>query len=158
MSEASAKVPLIFADSNVFIQALVVVDSAASIVIRMADAGQFAIVTSASVKGEVERALAGKTQHNAIERDKVFQRWNTIVSTLNLTVHDDPAADAVRACYNTYLPLMRHRNDIPVLAAALDCKPDYILSGNREHFNDAVSKRCGIPIFSCSEFIEFVVG
>jgi len=53
---------------------------------------------------------------------------------------------------------MRHKADIPVLAAALsmDPAPHVILSGNRDHFNEAVAQRCGVQICSCQEFIEFI--
>ncbi len=81
-----------------------------------------------------------------------------MVKETNLFVHQDVAADEVRSVFKTYLPLMRHKNDIPVLAVALRCKPDYILSNNREHFNDAVAEKCGIRILSCAEFIGLVAG
>ena len=51
---------------------------------------------------------------------------------------------------------MRHKNDIPILAAAINCKPHYILSDNREHFNDSVGSKCGIQICNCAEFIEMI--
>jgi len=55
----------------------------------------------------------------------------------------------VKQAYEKYIGVMRHK----VLTAALSMKPapDVILSGNREHFNDAVAGRCGIKIF-----IEFI--
>lgn len=62
--------------------------------------------------------------------------------------------DLVRQTYNSYIALMRHKNDIPILACALTIKPFVVLSGNREHFNDKVAAKSGIPMLSCEEFIE----
>lgn len=64
----------------------------------------------------------------------------------------------VKATYDKYIGVMRHKADIPVLAAALsmDPAPHVILSGNRDHFNEAVAQRCGVQICSCQEFIEFI--
>jgi hypothetical protein len=48
--------------------------------------------------------------------------------------------------------------DSNVLAAALECVPPVhvILSGNTEHFNDAVATRSGVRICSCVQFIEML--
>ncbi|MFA7336383.1 MAG: hypothetical protein WC028_06330 [Candidatus Obscuribacterales bacterium] len=63
-------------------------------------------------------------------------------------------ADLVRQTYNSYIALMRHKNDIPILACALTIKPFVVLSSNREHFNDKVAAKSGIPMLSYEEFIE----
>jgi hypothetical protein len=62
----------------------------------------------------------------------------------------------VKNAYTKYIGVMRHKADIPILAAALECVPPVhvILSGNTEHFNDAVATKCGVPIGSCVQFIE----
>jgi hypothetical protein len=75
-----------------------------------------------------------------------------------LQILPNPNTDKVLTTKDEYLGVMRHKADIPVLAAALTMTPlpHVILSGNREHFNDAVAARCGIKIYSCSEFINLI--
>jgi hypothetical protein len=70
----------------------------------------------------------------------------------------DPSFVLVKEVYEKYIGAMRHKADIPVLAAAIDCNPPpyVILSNNREHFNDLVSVRCGIKILSCAEFLQML--
>jgi len=69
-----------------------------------------------------------------------------------------PAAnqDAVRETYKLYIASMRHANDIPILAVVLEVGPDAVLSGNYEHFNAAVASKSGIPMMTCSAFIELL--
>ena len=80
------------------------------------------------------------------------------MNVIRLSVIKDPEPSTVIATRDKYLGIMRHKADIPVLAAALSMnpKPQAILSGNREHFNDSVAARRGIRIYSCQEFIEFI--
>ena len=60
--------------------------------------------------------------------------------------------------YKKYIGVMRHKADIPILAAALECLPPVhvILSGNTEHFNEAVATRSSVRICSSVEFIEML--
>jgi predicted nucleic acid-binding protein len=148
--------PLIFADSNVFIEALFVEDSPASTVIRLVALDLFELATCKMVITDVENAILNKVRKSPNDLDDILQRWSVIVKQTNLIVHADPAPSEIRATYESFIALMRHKNDIPVLTAALRCNPVYILSGNREHFSDSVAKKCGIAIFNCAEFIELV--
>lgn len=62
------------------------------------------------------------------------------------------------AIRDKYLGIMRHKADIPVLAAALSMNPppSLLLSDKRNHFNDRVANRSGIRICSCQEFLEII--
>ena len=148
--------PVIFADSNVFIETLFVEDSPASTVMRLVSLGLFKLVTCTTIITDVENAILNKVTESPSSLDNIMQRWAVILEQTNLEIHADRPADEVRAIYKTYIAVMRHKNDIPVLAAAIHCKPQYILSGNYEHFNKLVAERCGIAIFTCAEFLEFI--
>lgn len=148
--------PLIFADSNVFVEALFIEDSPAASVLRLVALGLFQLATSQTVISDVENAVLNKCRNSPDDLDDVLKRWSVIVKHTHLMVHVNPLASEIRATYEAYIALMRHKNDIPVLASALACKPDYILSGNREHFNNEVSRKCGIAILDCGEFVEMV--
>jgi hypothetical protein len=102
--------------------------------------------------------IVGKLGKNPDRLDQAITNWKKLKDDIRLIVLEDPDTATVLATRDKYLGVMRHKADIPVLAAALSMKPHphVILSGNREHFNDAVAQRCGIKICSCQEFIEFI--
>jgi hypothetical protein len=107
---------------------------------------------------DAEDAIVAKLQSKPDDLDKAITQWGKLKTDTRLFVLQDPTASVVQATYDKFIGVMRHRADIPVLAAALGMalKPNAILSNNRDHFNDAVAARCGIQIYSCQEFIEFI--
>lgn len=143
----------LFVDSNVLIEALFLPTSAAATIIRLVADGAFAMLTCREAITDVETAILKKLEKAPEEINTVFERWQFICNLTELTIMQDPPDETVRKTFHAYLPLMRHSADITILAAALLCNPDVILSGNRQHFNNAVAKKCGVPIFSCAEFI-----
>jgi hypothetical protein len=82
--------------------------------------------------------------------------WRQLQQEVDLQVVPDATPELVRQTYNSYIALMRHKNDIPILACALTIKPYDVLSGNREHFNDRVAAKSGIPMLSCEELVQIV--
>lgn len=150
--------PLLFADSNVLIEALLIPKSAAYIVAEMVARGVFDLATCRLCVEDTEDAIIAKLKNKPEQLDKTIQNWEKLKADIRLIVLPDPDSAIVLATRDKYLGVMRHKSDIPVLAAALTMKPvpHVILSGNRDHFNDAVGDRCSIKICSCQEFIEFI--
>jgi hypothetical protein len=151
-------IPLLFADSNVLIEALLSSRSAACLVAEMVARGVFDLATCRLCVDDMEEAILAKLQNKPEELHETMASWERLKTDTRLIIISDPEPDAVAAVSNKYLGVMRHRADIPVLAAALamDPQPCVILSGNRGHFNNAVANRCSIKICSCQEFIEFI--
>jgi len=150
------EVRLLFADSNVFVEDLFVADSAASLVMDMVAAGSYRLCTCQTVINDVERAILQKLSKAPELLDQFVLDWQQLQHEVNLQVVPDAAPDLVRQTYHSYIALMRHKNDIPILACALTIKPYIVLSGNREHFNDKVAAESGIPMLSCEEFVQIV--
>ncbi|MGI0133803.1 MAG: hypothetical protein ACREBW_02440 [Candidatus Micrarchaeaceae archaeon] len=150
------EVQLLFADSNVFVEDLFVADSAASLVMDMVAAGSYRLCTCQTVINDVERAILQKLSKTPELLDQFVSDWSELQHEVNLQIVPEAAPDLVRQTYNSYIALMRHKNDIPILACALTIKPYVVLSGNREHFNDKVAAKAGIPMLSCEEFIRVV--
>lgn len=50
--------------------------------------------------------------------------------------------------------LIDHRNDVPVLAAAIKAKPDWLLTDNIRHFNASVAKSTGITLVTPTQFLK----
>ena len=150
--------PFLFADSNVLIEAFLIPQSAAYVVLEMVARGVFNLATPNLCIEDTEDVIMEKLEKNPAELDQVIRSWETLKTDTRLVILPDPNAELVKSIYDQYIGVMRHKADIPVLAAALSMepRPQVILSGNREHFNDAVANRCGIHICSCTEFIEFI--
>ncbi len=49
--------------------------------------------------------------------------------------------------------LIRHTNDIPVLAAAIRAKPNWFITDNIAHFNYDVAKATGLIIVTPKQFL-----
>jgi hypothetical protein len=145
---------LLFVDSNVLIEALFVPASPASLVIKIVATGAFKIATCKPVIRDVENAILKKLSKDPDRLDIVLEEWQNIQSRTKLKIFPAPPANFVEKTYLDFISSMRHSPDIIVLAAAILAKPAAILSGNWEHFNNTVATKCGIPIFSCAEFMQ----
>jgi predicted nucleic acid-binding protein len=150
--------PVLFADSNVLIEALLIPQSAAYIVVEMVARGAFYLATGQICIEDTEDAIVSKLKNKPDELDETIASWEKLKAETRLIVLPDADPAFVKATWDRYLGVMRHKADIPVLAIALSIKPQpqVILSGNRDHFNPKVEERCGIKICSCQEFIEFI--
>lgn len=145
---------LLFADSNVFIEALFSPDCAASLVIKIVSTGAFTLATCTPCVSDVENAILSKLSAQPDRLDLVLEQWHDLQKYTRLIVFPSPPVESVQETYRQYIAIMRHTPDIEVLAAALIATPAAILSRNRDHFNDYVAHRCGIAIYSCGEFLE----
>jgi hypothetical protein len=104
----------------------------------------------------VERTILNKLRTAQEELDRIVSDWHKAQIQTKLEVLPDAPPDLVRKTFTEYIALMRHRNDIPIFACALEARPYVVLSGNREHFNDKVAAKAGIPMLSCEEFLQIV--
>ncbi len=66
-----------------------------------------------------------------------------------------PLAEAGRVSANR--TLIRHLADVPVVLAAIDSQPDWLITRNRDHFTDKVSAKIGIRIASPQEFFNSLI-
>ncbi|HEY9869252.1 MAG TPA: type II toxin-antitoxin system VapC family toxin [Candidatus Obscuribacterales bacterium] len=154
MTEASP--PLIFLDANVLIEALIGLLPAQA-VMDLAAGGSIRLMTCRLVVDAVENDILRRAQEEPAAIDELVESWRQLLDTVPLMVVPDPPRELVESAKQRYLPTMRHLPDIPVLASALEQKADLILSGNREHFNDATAGRAGIQMYSCAEFLRKLV-
>ncbi len=150
--------PVLFVDSNVLIEALLIPESAAFVVAEMAAQGAFDMATCRDCISDTERAILAKLSQHPAEATEVINRWEQLKTALRLKILPESDITIVLATRDKFLGIMRHKADIPVLAAALLMTPApyAILSSNRKHFNNEVSARSGIRIFSCDEFLESI--
>ena len=148
---------LAFVDSNILIEGFFIPLHPAHAVMLLAADRRVDLVTCALVVQDVE----DEVMQRAVQKDEysLVTDWNDLRSAIHLRIVADPPPSLVKDVFQKYLGVMRHQADIPVLASALEIRPDWILSDNTEHFNAAVSQRCGIRISSCVEFLtSFIHG
>ena len=150
--------PVLVADSNVLIEALLIPQSAAYVVAEMVARRVFDLATCQLCIEDTEDAIVDKLRENPANLDQVITSWEKLKADTRLIILAAPDATTANSAAHKYLGLVRHRADIPVLASALTMmpQPHVILSGNRGHFSDALSDRCGVKICSCHEFIELI--
>jgi len=58
----------------------------------------------------------------------------------------------VQRLRSNILPVLRHENDLPVVAAAIAAQPDWVISNNSQHWSPALAKRIGLRIATAHEF------
>jgi len=147
--------PNLFLDSNVFVETVLSYSENAKTIFTLASSGLVNINTCEYVIHEVKNVIQMKIT-NPADQQQTLNDLQLLIQRTRVLIHPNPSSQDVLNTLQLYLPLMRHKADIPVLTAALLVNPktDVILSGNRNHFNDQVAQKCGIPIYSCGEFLS----
>lgn len=148
------KAALAFLDANVLIEAAIVQSPPAVAIMHLAATGVLTLITCQLVIDDVEDEILDRAAINPEEVDNLVDNWHRLLDRTELKIIANPALRVVLETKKKYLASMRHLADIPVLASAIETKADLILSGNRGHFNNKTSQKCGIPIYSCHEFLR----
>ncbi|MBI4491250.1 MAG: hypothetical protein HY690_00445 [Chloroflexi bacterium] len=141
----------VFLDSGVFMQGISASWGAAKAVLILGASGVFSVETSEVVVFEVKAALA--RSGIATGPGSEFAR---LIQELKLVVHPRPSEDAVREGMELYLPVVRHKADIPVVVAAVSASPDWLVSSNTRHFNARVALKTGLRIVSPPQLLRYL--
>lgn len=147
---------LVFVDCNVLIEAFFVPLHPACAIAILAANKQVDLVTCSLVIDDVENVILERASEKDDDYD-LIDAWTKFLVAIRLRKMPDPSADLVKDTFHRYLGVMRHQADIPVLASAIEIQPNLILSDNSEHFNEKVSERCGLAIWTCEEFLSGLV-
>jgi hypothetical protein len=105
----------------------------------------FQMVLLKVVQEEVERLFAARPP--ALD---LYQRWQTWARPETWPA---ASADHLQAA-RQHLPLLRHVNDLPVLAEALAARPAWFLSDNTDHFSPALALATGLRFESGVGFLR----
>lgn len=148
-----APAPKLLLDSNVLTDGLVSRFGQSKAVLAFA-AKTCRLVLPEIIRIEVERNLVklsgrlGDDQTNKLLGD--LKRFLTLTRPIIVPYAGEDRINANRA-------LIRHLPDVPVVLAAIDSKPDWLITRNRSHFTDEVSARIGIRIASPQEFFQALI-
>lgn len=143
-------VPRVFADTNVFIEALVAPWSASRAVFVLARLRIFKLLLSPYVAAEIEEFLLRRLAHDYAAGSDLIDAFQRLLVLLEPERLDKVLATELRR-YRTWI---RHGNDVPVLVTALLAKPDWLITANTEHFNEEVATRTGLRIVTPHEFLH----
>jgi hypothetical protein len=151
--QPDASVPRVFLDANVFIKGIVSNWGAAKAVLILGTLGLIQIETSAVVRREVEHALdsLGVPTGPGSEVEDLLR-------LVRLVVWPIPSAQTVEVSMPRLLPYVRHLADVAVVVAAIQAAPDWLLSENTRHFNQAVAEATGLKIATPRTFLEWLIG
>ena len=142
--------PRIFLDSCVLVEGIVAPWSNARAVLVLCRASMFTLVLCEWVIAEVECAL--KLKNSEVYPDARMLKSDLDLLMKKLKVERVPhcSLEEVREAQRW----IRHKNDAPVIAAAVKAKPHWLISDNTEHFNAEVAKTTGLVIASPLEFLR----
>lgn len=152
MTEKTAKtIPKLLPDSNIITGALLSRWGQHKAIIALCAAKTYRMVLSEWVQREVERNLLKNISIlSEDESARLLDEYEMLIRLTRPIKVPLAAAERITAGRN----LIRHQADVPVVLAAIDSQPDWIITMNRKHFTDKVAKRIGIRIASPQEFFE----
>lgn len=148
------RAPRLLLDSNVLTDGLVSRFGQSKAVLALCAAKTCRLVLPEIDRIEVERNLAklsarlGENQIKKILND--LNRFLELARPITVPLADQKRVDANRG-------LIRRLSDVPVVLAAIDSRPDWIITKNRDHFTDEVFTRIGIRIASPQEFFQALI-
>jgi hypothetical protein len=146
----------LFLDSGVIVDGCVSRWGVAKITLGLATLRErFAVVLAEQVEeevaGAIDRKLADLSPAKAEELLADVAGWYRLV---RLERVPRPSDEAVGLALPHLLPVLRHLNDLPAVVAAIEAKPDWVISTNRAHWNAALAARAGLRIVTPLGFIR----
>lgn len=138
--------PRIFLDTSALIAGLASPAGASNLILSLAEAELVTIVVSEQVLAEAERTLRSKVPGAVAE-------YNRLLAAGALEVVADPREAEVAAA-----AAIIHAKDAPILAAAMACQVDYVVTLDRRHFLDdpQVAQRSGLRIGTPGDFLAWL--
>jgi predicted nucleic acid-binding protein len=158
MSPVTPEAPIgrLFLDTGVIIEGCVQPWGASkAVLILTTQRERVTVVLAEAVKSEVQGAVARKIASlSPSEAHAVEAAVNGWFSRVRLEQWPLPAPEDIQQHRPTLLPVLRHINDLAAVVTAVQAKPDWVISGNRAHWNDALATRTGLRIVSPQELLR----
>ena len=141
--------PEIFFDTSALFSGIISSRGAARVLLILAQMQRIRISISLQVTVEMERALSRKAP-------EAISRYRQILDDAHIQVHPDPDPGEVRAREG----LISHKEDLPILTAAVLCQTDFLVTHNRLHFieDPSVAEKSGLRIGSPGDALAWVRG
>jgi predicted nucleic acid-binding protein len=141
----------LFLDSNVLTGGIVSPWGLDKAALSLCAARVCKLVLAEVVRDEVEENLLLHAERLPIlEAEKLIGHYRRLIKLTFPEMIPYPDEALVRSSRH----LIRHEADVPVLLSAIASKPDWFLTHNTKHFNQAVAKRTGLRIVTPAEFFR----
>jgi predicted nucleic acid-binding protein len=137
-------IPTVFVDANILFAACASRTGASFAVLSFAEIGMLQLVLSRQILDEAERNL----QHKFPDGLPILTEW---LANIGPTVLKDPVLDE----YERWLPIIEAK-DAPILEAAVQFAPNYLLTLNSKDFTPEVARATGLTIQSPGEFVQSI--
>ncbi len=137
-----SKTPSVFVDANILFAACASRTGASHAVLSFAEIGMLRLVVSRQVLDEAERNL----QRKFPEGLPILTEWLVNIAP---TILEDPIFNQ----YERWLPIIEAK-DAPILEAAVQFAPDYLLTLNSKDFTPEVALAAEPVIQSPGEFVS----
>jgi len=135
-------------DSNILVAGILSEWGAAKGILILAATQVFTLVLLSPVEKEVERAIAS-TARGQVTLKRLLELCRP-------ERHPVPLAAEIHSA-RRFLPVLRHSNDLPVLASALVARPDWFVSDNTAHFGPDLAAATGLHILTSSDFLRRLI-
>jgi predicted nucleic acid-binding protein len=116
------KRPRVFLDASVLFAAAASAAGASRAIIVLAEIGLIRVIVSLQVLEEAERNLSRKAP-------KALSFYRQVIASLDLEMVNEPTPGKVAECAEVI-----EAKDAPILAAAMEAKPDRLVTLNTKHF------------------------
>ena len=139
--------PRLFLDASVIIAGIASLTGASGIILSLCEAGQVQAVVSEAILDECQRNIQRKLP-------EMMPRFQRVTKALKLEVVPYPPLEQVGRCEEII-----HRKDAHILAAAIEARPDYLITLDATHFlkDPSVGQKSGLRIVSPGDFLNEVI-
>ena len=137
----------VFLDANVYFAGFFSGEGASFVVLELARRKKMQVVATKLVLREADRNLRKKAKPKILKKFRRFLQQTKIIVMPAL-------ADVILRKYEPFI----HPKDVPVLAAAVESKVDYLITLDRRHFFDEKVRKCvgKTKVLTPGDFIRIV--
>lgn len=138
----------VFLDTGVIIEGCSQSWGASKVVlILMTQRRHYTVVLAEDVEKEISRVLA-RLSSRLTERDARdllgdVRGW---LHRIRIERCAAPSPSDIERFSPILLPVLRHVNDLGPVITAINAQPDWVISANRDHWNDDLAARAGLRI------------
>lgn len=131
----AADPPTVFLDANILFSAAYDADSRAAMLLAAARAGRCVVITSSYAVEEARRSLHKKYPETVGSLNRYLRHLRVVPDAAPAQVRDAVARHLVPV------------EDAPILAAALQARAEYLVTGDRTHFGHLMDRHiAGLPL------------
>jgi hypothetical protein len=146
----------IFLDTGVIIQGCFTPWGASKAVLILATLrDRFTVVLAEAIEREIHRVIAKRS--TALGPTRGWEANHSVAAWLDRVRVERrplPSAGEIREQLPSVLPALRHVNDLEAVVTAIQARPDWVISDNREHWNETLAWRTGLRIVTPLRFLQ----